>query len=87
MENLVKKAKSGDSGAFASLIRMNTQSMFERSSGGNSFLLHTLDGKGGENISQYFCYLSCYLMCGGNGFPDAVLQGIFHADRSNIPQS
>lgn len=21
------------------------------------------------------------------GFPDAVLQGIFHADRSNIPQS
>ena len=24
MENLVKKAKSGDSGAFAQLIRMNT---------------------------------------------------------------
>ena len=29
MENLVKKAKSGDSGAFASLIRMNTQSMYK----------------------------------------------------------
>ena len=29
MENLVKKAKSGDSGAFAQLIRMNTQSMYK----------------------------------------------------------
>lgn len=29
MENLVKKAKFGDSGAFAQLIRMNTQSMYK----------------------------------------------------------
>ena len=29
MENLVKKAKAGDSGAFAQLIRMNTQSMYK----------------------------------------------------------
>ena len=29
MENLVKKAKSGDSNAFAQLIRMNTQSMYK----------------------------------------------------------
>ena len=29
MENLVKKAKSGDPGAFAQLIRMNTQSMYK----------------------------------------------------------
>ena len=29
MEILVKKAKSGDSGAFAQLIRMNTQSMYK----------------------------------------------------------
>ena len=29
MENLVKKAKSGDSGAFAQLIRINTQSMYK----------------------------------------------------------
>ena len=33
MENLVKKAKSGDSGAFAQLIRMNTQSMYKVSLG------------------------------------------------------
>ena len=29
MENLVKKAKSGDSNAFSQLIRMNTQSMYK----------------------------------------------------------
>ena len=29
MENLVKKAKAGDSGAFAQLIKMNTQSMYK----------------------------------------------------------
>ena len=29
MENLVKKAKAGDSSAFSSLIRMNTQSMYK----------------------------------------------------------
>ena len=43
MENLVKKAKSGDSGAFAQLIRMNTQSMYKAFHFKKGFLLQNLD--------------------------------------------